>query len=96
MSTMTVSEARARLPEVLDRVAEGHEITITRHGKPAAVVMKPDLARARRLRDAYAGGEEVRQLRERARRRPISETTGLTREYAEELIAEIRADRDAR
>ena len=32
MAVMTVSEARAALPEVLNRVADGEEITITRHG----------------------------------------------------------------
>ncbi|MGH9223290.1 MAG: type II toxin-antitoxin system Phd/YefM family antitoxin [Acidimicrobiales bacterium] len=35
---MTVSEARAALPEVLDRVGGGEEVIITRHGRPAAVV----------------------------------------------------------
>ena len=40
---MTVSEARAALPEVLDRVADGEEITITRHGRPVAVVIRPDV-----------------------------------------------------
>ena len=41
MATMTVSEARAALPEVLDRVAEGEEVTITRHGRAVAVVVHP-------------------------------------------------------
>jgi antitoxin (DNA-binding transcriptional repressor) of toxin-antitoxin stability system len=40
---MTISEARAALPEVLNRVAEGEEITITRHGRPVAVVVRPDI-----------------------------------------------------
>lgn len=40
---MTISEARAALPEVLNRVAEGEEITITRHGRPIAVVVRPDV-----------------------------------------------------
>jgi len=43
MAVMTISEARAALPEVLDRVAEGEEVTITRHGRPVAVVMRPDV-----------------------------------------------------
>ena len=34
MESLTVSEARARLPEILDRVEAGEEITITRHGRP--------------------------------------------------------------
>jgi plasmid stability protein len=43
MAVMTVSEARAALPDVLDRVAKGEEVTITRHGRPVAVVMRPDV-----------------------------------------------------
>ena len=40
MAVMTVSEARAALPEVLNRVADGEEITITRHGHPVAVIVR--------------------------------------------------------
>jgi len=43
MAMMTISEARAALPEVLDRVAGGEEVTITRHGRPVAVVIRPDI-----------------------------------------------------
>ena len=43
MAVMTISEARAALPEVLNRVAEGEEVTITRHGRPVAVVVRPDI-----------------------------------------------------
>ena len=43
MAVMTISEARAALPEVLNRVAEGEEVTITRHGHPIAVVVRPDI-----------------------------------------------------
>jgi prevent-host-death family protein len=96
MVTMTVSEARARLPEVLDRVEVGEEVTITRHGQPAAVVVRPDIARARRLKRLNDEVEQLRREREEARHRPISETKGLTREFAEDLIAEIRAGRNAR
>jgi prevent-host-death family protein len=42
MASMTVSEARAALPRLLTRVDAGEEITITRRGKPVAVVVRPD------------------------------------------------------
>jgi antitoxin (DNA-binding transcriptional repressor) of toxin-antitoxin stability system len=103
MAVMTVSEARAALPEVLNRVADGEEVTITRHGRPVAVVVRPDVmwsrsraevvldeaARMHRLLSAAADGELPS---------PGNETAGgmMTSEYAEELIAAIRADRDAR
>jgi len=39
--TMTVSEARAALAEILDRVEAGEEVTITRHGRPRPPQTKP-------------------------------------------------------
>ncbi|MGH3814617.1 MAG: type II toxin-antitoxin system Phd/YefM family antitoxin [Pseudonocardiaceae bacterium] len=33
---------------MLDRVAQGDEITITRHGQPVAVVVRPEALRTRR------------------------------------------------
>lgn len=41
---MTVSEARAALPQILDRVLAGDEVALTRHGEPVAVVARPELA----------------------------------------------------
>jgi prevent-host-death family protein len=48
MTSITVSEARAALPELLSRVQDGEEITITRHGRPVAVLVRPDALRSRR------------------------------------------------
>jgi prevent-host-death family protein len=59
MGEMTVSEARAALPEVLDRVNAGEEITITRHGVPAAVVVRPDALRVRRAESALGGSPRL-------------------------------------
>jgi antitoxin (DNA-binding transcriptional repressor) of toxin-antitoxin stability system len=56
---MTVSEARAALPELLDRVLAGEEVTITRHGRPVAVVVRPDSLRVRRA-DRGAAGRDSR------------------------------------
>jgi antitoxin (DNA-binding transcriptional repressor) of toxin-antitoxin stability system len=67
---MTVSEARAALPEVLTRVALGEEITITRYGSPVAVVVRPDIVWRGPDPDVGVDDTEglVRTLRERARR----------------------------
>jgi antitoxin (DNA-binding transcriptional repressor) of toxin-antitoxin stability system len=96
MAVMTVSEARAALPEVLNRVADGEEITITRHGKPVAVIIRPDILWSR----SHAGNliEEAERLNEMIReagKRPPRSSGGISVEYAEELVAAIRADRDA-
>jgi len=48
MNTISASEARAALPEILDRVLAGEEVTITRHGQAVAVVVRPDALSARR------------------------------------------------
>jgi antitoxin (DNA-binding transcriptional repressor) of toxin-antitoxin stability system len=47
MVTLTVSQARASLPELLTRVEDGEEVTITRHGRPVAVLVRPDVMRSR-------------------------------------------------
>lgn len=39
MDSFSSSEARARLGELLDRVARGEEIVITRHDKPVARIV---------------------------------------------------------
>lgn len=41
MATVGVYEAKTHLPKLLDRVANGEEITITRHGTPVAVLHPP-------------------------------------------------------
>ena len=93
---MTVSEARAALADVLERVAAGEEVTLTRHGEPVAVVVRPDRLRSRRADEAYAQAERVRRLMEESRTRPLESEPGLTGEQADALIAEVRRSRDAR
>jgi prevent-host-death family protein len=53
METVGSFEAKTHLPRLLDRVAQGEEITITKHGKPvarlvpfAATKPKPDVRKA--------------------------------------------------
>jgi antitoxin (DNA-binding transcriptional repressor) of toxin-antitoxin stability system len=116
MAMMTISEARAALPEVLDRVAGGEEVTITRHGRPVAVVIRPDILWRRRVGGALDDAERIHELLSEAAGTPLPAETepaetgsaeadpagtepaeaGLTAERAEELIAAIRAGRDAR
>jgi antitoxin (DNA-binding transcriptional repressor) of toxin-antitoxin stability system len=97
MAVMTVSEARAALPEVLNRVAEGEEITITRHGRAVAVIVRPDIMWSRsRAEDVLAEADKLRELLDVGARSELPVDAGLTREYAEALVAAIRADRDAR
>lgn len=96
LSSITVSQARASLPEVLDRVLAGEEVTITRHGQPVAVIVHPDALRARRAGSALAAAGVVRDLLDKGRAAPLRTQGGLAEERAEALITEVRAGRSAR
>jgi antitoxin (DNA-binding transcriptional repressor) of toxin-antitoxin stability system len=94
MAVMTISEARAALPEVLNRVEDGEEITITRHGRAVAVIVRPDILWSRsRAESVLSQADRLNQLIEAAGKTEMS-PGGLTVEYAEELVAAIREDRD--
>lgn len=41
MQTIGSYEAKTHLPALLDRVAQGEQITITRHGVPVAMLVPP-------------------------------------------------------
>jgi prevent-host-death family protein len=96
MASITASEARAALPDLLTRVEDGEEVTITRHGRPVAVLVRPDSLLSRRARAALDGAGRIRELLAEAAATALPEGTGLTAERAEELISQIRAGRDAR
>lgn len=42
MTTVTLEEAQAKLPELIEQLRPGEEITITDHGKPLAQVKKAE------------------------------------------------------
>jgi antitoxin (DNA-binding transcriptional repressor) of toxin-antitoxin stability system len=96
MTRISVSEARATLPDLLYRVDQGEEVTITRHGIPIAVMVRPEALRARRTSKAFEGAAEIGRRLEAARRRPRTVGRRVSSEYAKEMVAEIRAGRDAR
>lgn len=98
MAEMNMTEARATLPDVLDRVAAGEEITITRHGRRAAVVIRPEALRTRRAEKSFAAADEIAASLAAARAGdgPQVAGQGLTPERADELVAEIRQGRRSR
>lgn len=95
MMSMTVSEARAALPELLTRVQDGEEVTITRHGRPVAVLVRPDSLRSR-AREALQAAAKIHELLAGAASAGPADPGTLTAERAEELIREIRVGRDSR
>ena len=96
MATMSVSEARASLPEVLDRVIDGEEVTITRHGLEVAVLVRPDALRARRADLALAQAERLRGLLDQGRHVRLADAPVVSAERAEELVADVAAGRSSR
>ena len=93
---MSVSQARAALPEVLDRVLAGEEITITRHGRAVAVVVHPDAVRARRADHALADADRLRDLVEQGRDGRLDDAPPVTAERAEVLLADVERSRSRR
>jgi antitoxin (DNA-binding transcriptional repressor) of toxin-antitoxin stability system len=96
VDSFSVSEARAALPHLLDRVEAGEEVTITRHGRPIAVVVRPDALRVRRADQALAAAAGVRELLSTGRAQPLPAQGTLPEQRAEELLADVRASRSRR
>jgi len=74
-------------------VDSGEEVTITRHGKPVAVLVRPDRLRVRRADEALADAATVRDVLDRSRRTRLRVRPALNEERAEALIAEVQAGR---
>ena len=71
MIEVSVAEAKAKLSELLNKVEAGQKVTITRRGKPIAVVSSPltPLPSRANLREeqprlATSSAELIRQMRE--------------------------------
>ena len=63
---MGIFEAKTHLSSLLDRVAKGEKITITKHGVPAAILIPPGDARPKLSHAEVVEG--MRVLRERVKR----------------------------
>jgi prevent-host-death family protein len=48
MSTISLKDAKASFSHVIDQAASGEFVTITRHGRPAAVLVSVGIAEAAR------------------------------------------------
>jgi len=96
MATWSISEARASLAQILERVRDGEEVTLTRHGEAVAVVVRPDLLRVRRAEGVLQAASALREQIVAARRAPRPPRTSASRQRAEALVAEVRASRTHR
>jgi prevent-host-death family protein len=64
MNTLGLFEAKTHFSALLKRVAQGEEITITKHGVPVALLVP---AANRRKKDPKKVAERIRALRQGAR-----------------------------
>ena len=61
MTTVGAYEAKTHLPALIDRVAKGETITITRHGVPVAMLVPAPEAKRRSLREVFTAMREFRR-----------------------------------
>jgi prevent-host-death family protein len=66
MARVTAFEAKTRFGELLERVAKGEEVVITRHDKPVARLIPEGSPRLDEIRRSVDG---LRELQQRIRRR---------------------------
>jgi len=95
MTTLTITAARAELPRLVDRVQAGQEVTLTRHGEPVAVIVRPDIIRRYRRADVWTEADTLESRLESSWHRPLTDGS-LSPSRADELVAAIRAERDER
>ena len=60
-SRVTALEAKTRFGRLLDRVAQGEEIVVTRHDKPVARIIPAGRPARHEVRAAVAGLRELRR-----------------------------------
>lgn len=93
---ISISKARATLPELVDRVQAGEELVFSRHGVPVAVLISPDALRVRRAATVLAEAGAVREMIAASRARPLADGSALSAERADEMVDAVRRDRAPR
>ncbi len=63
MLSVGAYEAKTHLPRLLDRVAKGETITITKHGVPIAMLVPAPEARQKNIHEVIAAFRELRRGR---------------------------------
>lgn len=94
--TLSISQARSDLPALVDRVIEGDEVTITRHGRPVAVLIRPDALRPRRSTPSVEQAEHLRRALEEGRATTLSAVGEIDPQRADELVEDVRRGRARR
>ena len=61
MTTVGAYEAKTHLPKLLNKVAKGEKIIITKHGIPVAVLQQPELTKKILPQDVIANLRKFRK-----------------------------------
>ena len=94
MKSYSITEARANLPLILNRVEAGDEVIITRHGHPAAVIVGHDRwMKAARL-EVLGQARQLHREMEAMRLLPLPEPRQGSSYDAEGHIAWLRENDD--
>lgn len=73
MASVTAFEAKTRFGELLDRVAKGEEVVITRHDKPVARLVPEGAPRQEDVRRSVEGLREIQQRIQRRSKATLSD-----------------------
>jgi prevent-host-death family protein len=96
MESLSLTDARARLPQLLDRVAAGESFTITRRGAGVAVLTGHDEWMRTKTHDVILEARALHDRLEAARDKPLNLPTGRPDPArVDELIAELQRDKDS-
>jgi prevent-host-death family protein len=95
MPTISASTARETLPAQLDRVERGEEVAITRHGRVVAILVSPDVLKARRASEVWNEADRIDALLTKARSEPLR-GPALESKRADELVETVCQGRTRR
>lgn len=95
MAEYSLSEARAQLPLLLTKAAAGEPVTITRHGRPEAVIVgHSEWVRSQARSRVMEQARILSEMREEAKKKSWEDIGWLEDYDADAHVAEIRAGRD--
>ena len=77
MNRISASDARRRLPRLLDRAARGESLTITRHGKPVARLIPVPSDRSR----AQEAADRIIERRKHLKPAPLADLMATIHEW---------------
>ena len=79
MTTIAFTEAKATLSELIDRVAGGEEITITRHNQPVAKLVAAHQTSPHEMREVIDALKRSRSRSQRVTQAEIKEWKNIGR-----------------